>query len=262
MSPKADFSDLTARALSAVVMLVVAGTAIWLGGNVFKSLLIVISALMAWEISQMHDQRAWLAIVSSVVVGSSVLFKFFPMADIHDTVSVALRLLPCFLVAFAHKEKARFTVFASFLVFIAATVDLGNFRQEQGLTLILWLLLCVIASDIGGYFAGKMLGGPKLWVRISPKKTWSGTLGGWALAAIVGVLFVIFAAQPGWIILASVVVAIAAQIGDLFESAIKRRAGVKDSSNLIPGHGGLLDRFDGVLGVCVLIAIAGFVGLL
>ncbi len=114
---------------------------------------------------------------------------------------------------------------------------------------MLWLVGVVVASDIGGYFAGRIFGGPKLWPAISPKKTWSGTLGGWGLALGVGFVYwlsggpVFFFAA----LLFSVLLAMAAQAGDLFESWLKRKAGIKDSSQLIPGHGGLLDRFDGLL---------------
>ncbi len=258
MTAKADFSDLTTRTVSAIVMLAVAGGAIWLGGNVFKALLVVAAALMAWEISRMHDGRKALAVSSGVIVGLTAFLTFFPFGFSLGLI-LGVQILVALLMAETHRTS-KVTVFLFILLIIFATTTLGIFRQNHGLTLTLWVLLCVIASDIGGYFAGKMLGGPKLWVRISPKKTWSGTIGGWILAALIGALFVSFASQPVWLIAVSVLVAIAAQAGDLAESAIKRRAGVKDSSHLIPGHGGLLDRFDGVLGVCFLVFLARLAG--
>lgn len=124
--------------------------------------------------------------------------------------------------------------------------------QPQGLVLTLWLLAVVIASDIMGYFAGRLLGGPKFWPRISPKKTWSGTIAGWMGALIVGWAF--SGALGSVVILFSPIVAFAGQMGDIAESAIKRRVGVKDSSNLIPGHGGVLDRFDAVI-LAVLVVV-------
>ena len=260
MTTKADFSDLTTRTLSAVVMLIVAGMAIWQGGTVFKALLIIAAGLMAWEISRMHDGRKGLALSSAAIVGLCSFLTFFPLG-LSATIILGLQILVALLMAETHRTS-KVAVFLTIIIIIFATTALGEFRQEQGLILTLWLLLCIIASDIGGYFAGKLFGGPKLWVRISPKKTWSGTIGGWVLAACVGAVFVFVAAQDAWLIAASVPVAIAAQSGDLAESALKRRAGVKDSSNLIPGHGGLLDRFDGVLGVCFLVFIAGITGYL
>jgi phosphatidate cytidylyltransferase len=257
MMGKADFSDLTARAASAIVLLAIGGFAIWQGGDVFKSLLIIAGALMAWETSRMHEGPA---VVSGALAGVFIFLAFYSFG-LSSAVLLALHILIALIISVLH-GKARITVFLAVAVVIFATTALGHFRENQGLILTLWLLLCIVASDIGGYFAGKVFGGPKLWVRISPKKTWSGTLGGWALAAVVGTVFVIFCAQPVWLIFASVLVACAAQAGDLAESAMKRRAGIKDSSNLIPGHGGLLDRFDGVLGVCLLVFLAGLIGLM
>lgn len=260
MSTKADFSDLTTRAISAIVMLVVAGYAIIQGGSIFNVLLTLAAGLMAWEVSRMYEDTKGLGVLSGVIVSIIVFVTVFPIGLPHLAL-LSVQLMIAMLVAVAHKTKM-LIVFFAILIVIFATTALAGFRQSEGLALTLWLLLCVIASDIGGYFAGKMFGGPKLWVRISPKKTWSGTIGGWGLAFIVGVLFVLIAAESFWIAPASVLVAIAAQSGDLAESALKRNAGIKDSSNLIPGHGGLLDRFDGVLGVCLLLFIAGITGIL
>jgi phosphatidate cytidylyltransferase len=258
MKPKADFSDLTTRIISAVVLLIVTGTAILQGGDIFKALLIIAAALMGWEISRMHDGRSGLAIISGLLIGLCSFLSLFPFG-LSPAIILGVQIVVAILMSETHKIS-KVIVFLTVIIVILATTALGNFRHDQGLILTLWLLLCVVASDIGGYFAGKIIGGPKLWARISPKKTWSGTIGGWVLASGVGCVFVILPGQQLWLIPASVLVAIAAQSGDLAESAIKRRAGVKDSSNLIPGHGGLLDRFDGVLGVCFLIFLADAMG--
>ncbi len=260
MKVKADFSDLTTRFLSAVVMMVVAGWAIWQGGDVFRTLLIIAASLMGWEISRMHDGRRVLAVVSAMIVGLCSFLTFYSLGLSH-LIILGLQIFVGLLLREIHRTS-KTTLFLSVLIIIFATTSLGVFRQEQGLILTLWLILCIIASDIGGYFAGKIIGGPKLWARISPKKTWSGTIGGWVLAACVGAVFVFVAGQDPVLIAASIPVAIAAQSGDLAESAIKRRSGVKDSSNLIPGHGGLLDRFDGVLGVFFLVFLASIAGYL
>jgi len=120
----------------------------------------------------------------------------------------------------------------------------------EGAAVVLSLLLAVWATDIGAYFAGRMLGGPKLAPAISPNKTWAGLGGGMLAAAIVMAICVSFSPYPtgvGSAVVVGFFVAILGQAGDLFESWIKRRAGVKDSGNLIPGHGGLLDRIDGLI---------------
>ena len=122
---------------------------------------------------------------------------------------------------------------------------------------LLWLILVVVATDIAGYFAGRALGGPKFWPAISPKKTWSGTAAGWISAAVVGLIFLLITDAGRDLIWISAAVAFASQMGDIAESAVKRRCGVKDSSNLIPGHGGLFDRFDGLLGASLaMLAVA------
>jgi phosphatidate cytidylyltransferase len=136
---------------------------------------------------------------------------------------------------------------------------LVTFRENYGVVWLLWLVLVVIVTDIAGYFAGKTIGGPKFWPAISPKKTWSGTVAGWIGAAIVGFIFLRFTnAGPDlpWI---SVALSFASQMGDIAESAFKRRQGVKDSSTLIPGHGGLFDRFDGLLGASLVMLLVALV---
>jgi phosphatidate cytidylyltransferase len=116
----------------------------------------------------------------------------------------------------------------------------------------------VWATDIGGYFAGRSIGGPKLWPRISPKKTWAGAIGGFMASLVVAGGFAAFGfSKTVPILFLGAVLSIGAQLGDLFESAVKRRFGVKDSSHIIPGHGGLMDRLDGFVAAVVMAAIFG-----
>jgi phosphatidate cytidylyltransferase len=130
--------------------------------------------------------------------------------------------------------------------------------RQEGLAALILVLLVVWATDIGGYFAGRAIGGPKLWPRVSPKKTWAGALGGFAASLAVSAGFVAFGFGKVWpMLLLAAVLSIASQLGDLFESAVKRRFGVKDSSHIIPGHGGLLDRLDGFVAAIALAAIFG-----
>jgi phosphatidate cytidylyltransferase len=133
-----------------------------------------------------------------------------------------------------------------------------RFDSAKGLSALILILLVVWATDIGGYFAGRSIGGPKLWPRISPNKTWAGAIGGFAASIVVAAGFVAFrlGETVPLLVLASVL-SIASQLGDLFESAVKRRFGVKDSSRIIPGHGGVLDRLDGFVAAVVLAAIFG-----
>jgi len=131
----------------------------------------------------------------------------------------------------------------------------GQSPNLQGLLLTFWALGLVWATDIGAYFAGRSIGGPKLAPRISPSKTWSGLGGGVLAALMVGFLLYRFADLPIQLAAASGLLAVAAQLGDLLESWMKRRAGVKDSGTLLPGHGGVMDRLDGVVAAAPLAAI-------
>lgn len=128
---------------------------------------------------------------------------------------------------------------------------------EIGLGLVLWLCFIVWATDIGAYAVGRLVGGPRLAPSISPNKTWSGTFGGAMSAVIVGAVVAIALAAERPLVAAALalVVSITAQLGDLFESMKKRQFGVKDSSRLIPGHGGVLDRVDGLLAAVPVFAL-------
>jgi phosphatidate cytidylyltransferase len=127
-----------------------------------------------------------------------------------------------------------------------------------GFVALLLILLVVWGTDIGGYFAGRGIGGPKLWPRVSPGKTWAGAIGGFAVSLVVAAGFAAFGlGRTGPLLLLGSLLSIVSQFGDLFESAVKRRFGVKDSSHIIPGHGGLLDRLDGFVAAAVLAAIFG-----
>jgi phosphatidate cytidylyltransferase len=144
--------------------------------------------------------------------------------------------------------------FAALIASVAVRLD-----QVWGFTALMFVLLIVWVTDIGGYFAGRGIGGPKLWPRVSPRKTWAGAIGGFVASLCVAAGFAAFGlGRTGPMVLLGAVLSVASQLGDLFESAVKRRFGVKDSSHIIPGHGGLLDRLDGFVAAVVLAAIFGF----
>ena len=135
-------------------------------------------------------------------------------------------------------------------------------RAPQGLELLYWVFIVTWTTDIGAYFAGRAIGGPKLAPTISPNKTWAGLIGGMVSATLAGWAWVQFTMLPPSLILLAPLFAAAAQGGDLFESWLKRRSGVKDSGSLLPGHGGILDRLDGLVVVAVLTALFQAGGLL
>lgn len=251
------WSDLRTRLMSGAVVLVIGLAAVWCGGLALQLLAVAVAGLAIWELTRLTDpqppQRPVLIGVLAAGVMALVLYLHWP------TWLLAL-LLPSALGQIGpRRDRLIYAVYA-FLILLAV-YGFVAFRQGYGLPFTLWLLGVVIASDVMGYFGGRMIGGPKFWPRLSPKKTWSGTIAGWVGAGLVGLIFALLYKQPFSLILLSALTAFAAQMGDIAESAIKRRAGVKDSSNLIPGHGGILDRFDALIGAAVFVLLWGVVQL-
>ncbi|WP_299983410.1 phosphatidate cytidylyltransferase [uncultured Ruegeria sp.] len=247
------WSDLTARVLSAAVLVAIAAIEVWLGGLWFEVFIATACGLMIWELVRMIDpQRSGIAVQLAILTGVAVILSY------HLPV---LYKLPCLiapaLVGAGQISRARgtYVLFA----FWIATSGLGfiSIRENLGFGWMVWLIMVVVATDVAGYFVGKTLGGPKFWPKVSPKKTWSGTVGGWVAAALVGTIFASHAGFGLAFVLVSVLASMASQAGDIIESATKRGFGVKDSSNLIPGHGGFLDRFDGMMGASVFVLFAG-----
>ncbi len=255
MSAAARWHDLGPRVLSGLAMAVAGGLAVWVGGVVFALLVSLVCGLMTWEAARMFGVRH--ARMLGLLAGASLLLS--------DWLPVWL-LLPVLivpaLVAALQIDRERLLLGGLVAWIVLATFALVWLRAEEGTLWIVWLIVLVIASDVMGYFAGRSLGGPKFWPRVSPKKTWSGTVAGWALAAVVGALFAAPLGAGPWLVLVSVVVGFAGQMGDILESAVKRRQEVKDSSALIPGHGGVLDRFDALLGASAMALFLWSLGLL
>lgn len=229
--PNAGVSDLPVRFASAIVMLVLAGGALWLGGWFWTGFVALLALGVLWE---------WNRLVGR----------------------------------FGLKAAAETAWFFGGVVYIGgaalAMMVVRNGRQvlpfdpvQSGygpLEVLVAFILPIIAVDVGAYFAGRAIGGPKIAPKISPAKTWAGLGGGATLAALVGVAVELTdfgpAALPGtsplalaMAVMTGVMIAVIAQTGDFFESWMKRRAGLKDSGQIIPGHGGLFDRLDGFLAV-------------
>ena len=209
-------SDLGVRTLSAIVMVAVAGTALWLGGWVFTAFVLAVGLGVLWE---------WWGLASKIAKTPFGAMLWMVAGTSYVAVAMAV---------------------------------LVGLRQFDIKFAVLPILL-VIAVDVGAYFAGRTIGGPKIAPSISPSKTWAGLAGGVLGAALVlagfdrGIMDMFGQSGSAGLLIAAtltgIITAIIAQTGDFFESWMKRRAGVKDSGNLIPGHGGLLDRVDGLLAV-------------
>jgi len=133
-------------------------------------------------------------------------------------------------------------------------------RADNGIAFVLWVFITVWTVDIGAYFAGRAIGGPKLAPAISPNKTWAGFYGGVVAATVFGGAWALFTGLPPILLLLAPLFAVASQGGDLFESWMKRKAGIKDSGRWLPGHGGVFDRLDGLLPVAILTALAVLTG--
>lgn len=243
----ADWGDLRRRLGSGLAMALVFALAVWAGGLWFAALIAAASAVMMWELARLTAPDRPIEAVLIAVLSAAVLIPVFVT---HHPMLLPLLVLPPLLGA-AQPRRLRWVFFAYAFAVMLAAYALVGLRQGMGLATLIWLVGLVVASDILGYFVGRSLGGPKFWPAISPKKTWSGTVAGWVGAAGVGLLFLI-AGKAGWdLVLLSPLVGFAGQMGDIAESWIKRRVGVKDSSHLIPGHGGVLDRFDAVVAAAV-----------
>lgn len=232
---------------------------LYIGSPLVEVLLVVVAALAAWEWVRLCrvDSSDFVGMVSiagitvCAVVGA---FGFYgPAIALTGLLGLSIGLL-------ARRSDAGV---ATWLAFGAVYLTLPilaflwlRLVPEEGRALIFWLLFVVWATDTGAYVFGRMIGGPKLAPKISPKKTWAGLLGGMAMAALLGALcaylFGLRAIAP--LALAGAGLAVVAQAGDLFESAAKRHFDVKDSSFLIPGHGGILDRIDGLMAAVLLMA--------
>jgi len=256
----ARWADLQARVLSAVVMVGAGGLFLWLGGTAFALLVFAAAGVMVWEFYRMAVPDAPATRAEAHGVAAAILVAVFTYTWGGWVSAIGLAAAAALIAQRLPRDRARLGAYlALILIACHALIDL---RDHGGLVLVLWLLAVVIASDIAGYFAGRLLGGPKFWPAVSPKKTWSGTVAGWALAGAVGAGFMPLLGANAGLIALSVLLAFAGQLGDIAESALKRRAGVKDSSTLIPGHGGVLDRFDALLPVAVLAWAMALSGLL
>jgi phosphatidate cytidylyltransferase len=253
MSETGRWSDLAARMGSGAVMVVVGLGAVAIGGDLFHVFIALVCGAMIWELARMLSPEA-----PAFAVQQGVICALAVLVAIYLPGIFVLPLLLAVVIAGATRLARYRLIFGGFAgLVLLAGYEMMAVRDDFGFAWMLWLVLVVVASDVAGYFAGKTLGGPKFWPRISPKKTWSGTLAGWIGAGLIGLIFV-FQQNAGWILVPfSMLVAFAAQMGDIAESAIKRMVGVKDSSALIPGHGGVLDRFDGMLGASVFVLVVG-----
>jgi len=252
MSVPGRWADLRTRLTSAAVMVAVGALLIWLGGLAFFGLVTALTSVMIWELAVVTaPAERRMPLVLAAVAALALLVA----ARSDQALAASFLLVPALGLAMTPRRDRRLAAGYGAAILVAG-FGLVSLRTG-GEAAILWLVAVVVVSDVAGYFAGRTIGGPKFWPAISPKKTWAGTAAGWTGAAVVGLVFVL-AGTAGWgLVVLSPLVALAGQMGDIAESWIKRRAGVKDASHLIPGHGGVLDRFDAMTGAVVAVMVLG-----
>lgn len=209
-------SDLKTRLLSALVMAAIAGLALWIGGVFFAIFVIVICLAIMFEWKSMVDAFDSSPTLTNIWLAAGVFYIGY----------------------------------ASFTLIFFRLKDISFVPT-------LMLLLVVVATDVGAYFAGRKFGGKKLAPSISPGKTWAGLIGGMIAAGLLWSIYSTLNNSGLWYeaLVAGMAMAVLAQMGDLFESWMKRKAGKKDSSNLIPGHGGIFDRADGILALFFVLGV-------
>lgn len=265
--PEADGrrANLRRRILSAIILAPVVLAAILLGSPWFDLLVLAAAGVLAWEWSRLVEEGRFgavgLLLLGAVLLGVGVSLVLSPGIGI-ATVAIAGAIL---FGAAAALGAGRPAWIAAGLVYIALpciAVLWLRARPATGLDLVLWLMLVTWAADTGAYVVGRSFGGPRLAPRISPGKTWSGFVGGLAAAAIVGGGYAALrgAGDPAAAASAGILLGLVAAGGDLLESATKRRFHVKDAGAIIPGHGGLLDRVDGLLLAILATAVLTFFG--
>lgn len=255
----ANLSSLQLRVVSAAVMLPVVIGAVWFGGWIFAGLTALVAGLMYWEWQGLCGFKGRRAIVNAILCG---LGPFALLAQGSFVAIYALILLIILVVFSARPEHRRFLATGVGYIYLAC-IGLVWLRELDtlGLETVVWLGAVVVMTDTCAYFTGRTLGGPKLAPKISPKKTWSGLIGGMIGAAAAGAaVAAVIDANIVTVTLVSGAFAIVAQIGDLAVSKAKRAFDVKDSSNIIPGHGGVLDRFDGILSTSVVMSLLSLGG--
>ena len=252
----AKYSNLFLRIVSAAIILPVAIALVWLGEWPFTIFIALLSGIMCVEWARLSlASSKWISLILPIAAACAVLILQFGYGAAAVGLVVVSAILICGLARWGAVDDIKLTIFG-FLYISAAGMSLAWLRSipANGLETVSCLVGVVIAMDIGAYAVGCTVGGPKMAPKISPGKTWSGLLGGSICAGGVGVVAAVISGQSTLFTFAvlGVVLGLAAQAGDLIESALKRRYNAKDSGTLIPGHGGVLDRLDGFLTVAPL----------
>jgi phosphatidate cytidylyltransferase len=262
-------ADLPTRFVAAVVMIAVASVVIYLGGWPFRLLVAIAAAVMLFEWGDMHRVPrlwSWLGAFLLAVLLLAGTEYLYPVAEADVTEEEGELVMAIFQERIDQAWKGiaaaiglglllgivsrRVTMGWGF-VYIAVPAFALLVLSWLDFAMVFWVMIVTWATDIFAYFAGRSIGGPKLAPRVSPNKTWAGLIGGMAGAGVCGWLAARGFELDGPFLWLGAPMGLIAQLGDLYESWAKRRAGIKDSGSILPGHGGVLDRLDGLLAVAV-----------
>jgi phosphatidate cytidylyltransferase len=266
MPPASPGAALRRRLISSAILLPVAFGGAWLGGPFWAVLVGVFAMAMAWEWSRIVTSGQAVSGIFGIAPGGLAAMLAVALAIALTSANMMLPALAALAIGAAaaaglsmHHRPA-WQALGPIYVGLPCIAIIWTRAQHDGLATLAWMLALVVAVDSGAYLSGRTIGGPKLAPRISPKKTWAGLAGGVAAALLIGGISAFLLDLPRFwpLILVSGVLALVEQAGDLAESAFKRRFGVKDSSQLIPGHGGVLDRVDGLLAVALVVGLIGY----
>ena len=251
-------SGLGPRVVVGLFLAVVAIADIWIGGPAFTLMIAAGVILILWEWGAMQAIPVPWRVGGGVALAGVALFAHMGQALFAILLLMSAALLFLALSMLVRLPGKRWLSTGLLYAGLPAISLIWLRNQPDGFALVMWTMGLVWATDIFAYFAGRAIGGPKIWPAISPNKTWAGLAGGMLGA---GLFSLGFAAWRGWpqaglaMLLLGALLAVVAQAGDFFESWLKRRAGVKDSGKLFPGHGGIMDRVDGLVPVACLVAL-------
>ncbi|HEY1864155.1 MAG TPA: phosphatidate cytidylyltransferase [Roseiarcus sp.] len=247
--------DLKPRVAAAAVMGGLALATAWIGGFIFVVVWWLASIVVLWEWQRLVGGPR---LVERVALGALIIALVAPFA-LHNSILGVLAGLILGACAVGWLAGPRDGPWAAIGLLYAgalvASVALLRLSPSYGLAAILWLFAVVWGADISAYFAGRLIGGPRLWPSVSPGKTWAGAIAGAFAGAVLGLMLTPWTNRVAALFWLGLATAVMSEFGDLFESALKRRFGVKDSSGLIPGHGGLMDRLDAFVAASVFAAV-------
>lgn len=256
--------ELRLRILSAIVMISVTLIVTWVGGFSFRMLCAGIGAAVFYEwlkMAKAHSTAPERQLSSLLMATAGIIVLTAPGGALSLLMVAALAVLALFAAPMLGSTRWN-AIGLAYASFAALSLALLRGGDVEGLKTVVFVFVVVWSTDIMAYFVGRTFGGPKLAPAISPGKTWSGAVGGAVFALVLG-MFAAFMMETrmavGALITLIVMLSIVSQIGDLFESWLKRRFQVKDSSKLIPGHGGVMDRVDGLVAASLLLYVIGAV---